>query len=272
MKKLWIAVSFIISIVFLSGCTQQQYSVHINEDETVEFKINVSISESTVKQMQEYDLDTDLFHRNITTLFDPYIQQLEQKEFRVDLNSDTLSYGFTASKTYKSLVYFNHDIKKLNEEGIIKGLNIELSKKQEVLSSQYAATGELQYLIEDYFEDKTSQVSEWKSKVPISDMFANLTVSSAVGVIKGAKGSQDVQGNIINFTVGFNPDSTPITEQEKLEFGVSYSKENELLKAIIIIGGILIFIILFILWRVYSTRDATGNKMIKRKSKQRKRK
>ena len=156
--------------LFLTGCTNQEYSLIVNEDDSADLSIKCIVDKDTYDLLSSYDLEESYkFEQNESSanpiercdiLFQETAAVFYDYGFEINPVNDSIQIGFEASKKYKTVDELNADIKKLYEDGLT-GFNGEVTITDSLLSKTYLFSGTVQYLLDpdaDISESEKNQL------------------------------------------------------------------------------------------------------------------
>ena len=173
-KKLICLLGLFTFFIF-TGCGTQVYNLKFNSDNTLDFKIRITVDTTTYDLLSSYGININELNRNKISYGDEEIDSLDAvfqeqaaiyKQYGYDIINvvDTVEIGFEAHKTYTTIDEFNQEIKKMYDERIV-GTNIEVIKEESSLKSTYKVYGSLEYILDDDVDLSDPAVKDNFSKV-----------------------------------------------------------------------------------------------------------
>lgn len=158
--------------LFLTGCTNQEYSLIVNEDDSADLSIKCIVDKDTYDLLSSYDLEESYkFEQNESSanpiercdiLFQETAAVFYDYGFDINPVNDSIQIGFEASKKYKTVDELNADIKKLYEDGLT-GFNGEVTITDSLLSKTYLFSGTVQYLLDPDADISESEKNQLES-------------------------------------------------------------------------------------------------------------
>lgn len=248
-----------IVLFILAGCTTQNYSVAINEDNTVSFTTKVSMKNNTLNQLQELQLDSNVFSESPTDIFQPVTEVYEQRGFQATNVTDNVAMGMEYSKTYDNISMFNNEMKDLVKEDV-SGLDIEIRDESTLLNNVYTVAGNVSYLLPDGLAEYSTEFPEWVNYTPTQDMVATVYINSKLGSVSGVRDGE-MNGNQAYWSTNFEESAEPLDEQSPLPVGVQYTLQRPIVRITIffLVGLVVIGLGLYIVRRK-QLKDKDGEK------------
>lgn len=200
-----------VLMVFLTGCTRQEYNVSINDNNSVDLTIKVLISKESYNLISTFGIDINELEENkqvdtgteidkINALFQETAMMFHEYGFNITTLDDAVEIGFKAEKSYLTIDEFNTEIKKLCDNNLC-GLNLDIQHTDKTNLQEYKAYGTLDYLI-----DKDMGLSDETIKTYFDEQYdtSNMTAVAYINM----------------------PLSTPITNHDGVESNNGISWET----------------------------------------------
>lgn len=238
--KLFRLMLLSLFFIFLTGCTQQSYILRVLEDDKVDLTASITMSDKTLQQLKDYELDTNMFHLDPTAVFDRLVEQYEANGFLVTNISDNVTSGVSLKKTYATIDEFNKETQQLYESGL-SGLNMVITKDSGILKTDYKFSGSLEYVVDKDLYTYIDQFPAWRDYVPIGDMSANITVGTQLGNVTLHENAE-IQNNQGYWSARFDSEASPLIDQSPNNVRILYSSENILLKTGLFIVGFIVLV------------------------------
>lgn len=154
----------IVMILFLTGCTNQDYTLVVNSDDTARFTIRYIVDKDTYELLEAYDIETNYkFEQSMNSansiercdvLFQEAASIFHKYGFKINPVNDAIEIGFEATKDYKTIEELNKDLPKLYENGLT-GFNGQVTISQTLLAKTYLFSGTVKY-----YTDPDAELSE----------------------------------------------------------------------------------------------------------------
>ncbi len=160
----------IILIILLTGCGTQNYSLKVNDDNSVEYKIRITVDSTTYDLLSSYGVDMSNLNRNKKSYGDEDIDSLDAvfqeqamlyRQYNYDIVNvtDTVEIGFEALKKYNTIDEFNSEIKEMYDRNLI-GTNVEVIKEETSFGETYKVYGTLEYILDEDVDLEDPAVKE----------------------------------------------------------------------------------------------------------------
>lgn len=244
-KKIIIILSIIV--VFLTGCTRQEYNININDNNSVDFTIKVLISKESYNLISSFGIDINELEENkqketgtsidtINALFQETARMLHNYGFNITTLDDAVEVGFKAEKSYLTIEEFNSEIKKLCDNNL-SGLALDIQYTDKTNLKEYKAYGTLDYLIDkDMGLDDETIKTYFNDQYDTSDMTATAYINMPLSTpVTNHDGEVSTNNGAISWTTSYN-------DGQKEVHIVSLLKNNTILYII----GVVCFVILLI--------------------------
>lgn len=190
MKKIrYIAtLCLVIALITLAGCTRQEYSVNINDQNNVEFEIKVLISRQSYELLSSFGIDINELNEkqiidtgtgidNVNVLFQETAMLFYDYGFNIQPLDDAVDIGFSAKKSYLTIEEFNAEIQQLVANNL-SGLYLDIQYVNTNTHKEYKAYGTINYLIDpDMGLDDESIKQYFDRQYDSSDMTAKVTIN-----------------------------------------------------------------------------------------------
>lgn len=147
----------ILMVLFVSGCTNQDYTLIVNSDDTSRFTVRFAVNKDTYDLLSAYNIEKNYkFEQSSNSanniercdvLFQETAAVFYEYGFKITPINDAVEIGFEGVKEYKTLEALNKDLNKLYTDGLIK-LKGTVTKTESLLSKTYLFSGTLEYLID----------------------------------------------------------------------------------------------------------------------------
>lgn len=169
-KKI-LALLMLCMAFLLSGCTYQEYTLQINDDNTCQLTMQITVNNDLYSLLSTYDVDTQALNRtkntsydndelnNVDALFQELAAIYDSYGFNIIAINDTVDIGFKASKRYKTLDEINNEIKELNNIGIC-GFDFQISQNKDTFSNEYRVYGTLDYILDPDIDMSIPEIEE----------------------------------------------------------------------------------------------------------------
>lgn len=159
-----------MSILVFTGCTSQEYSLQINDDETCNLTIQITVNHEVYSLLGTYGIDTSALNRqkkvvfdneldDVDALFQEYAVKYSNRDFKIEAINDTIEIGFKATKKYNTISEANTDIKDLQTAGL-SGLDFEITSDSSQFKTDYKVYGSVKYLLDSDIDMKNELISE----------------------------------------------------------------------------------------------------------------
>lgn len=169
-KKMLLAFIMLVTVLCFSGCGVQKYTLQINDDDTCNFSLAVSINRDTYNLLPTYGIDVDKLNRekntstgtaidDVDAIFQEVAVMFNEYGYEISVINDTIDVGFKASKTYASIAEFNSEIKSFYDNGLV-GTNLEITKTQTRYDTKYTCYGSLDYVLDKDIDFNNATVSD----------------------------------------------------------------------------------------------------------------
>lgn len=185
-KKLIILCCTLVMLI-ITGCTSQEYTLQINDDNTCNLTCQITVSREVYSLLATYDIDTAALNRQKEVTYDNELDDVDAlfQEIAVIYNSygfkitpinDSTIIGFKANKTYTALEEANKEIKNLKQAGLT-GFDFEIKHTQTKIKNEYQIYGTLDYILDpDIDMDDTLIHDNFLSLFDTSTLSAKATI------------------------------------------------------------------------------------------------
>lgn len=253
-NKLILIFMCITMMLGLSACTSQTYTVKINNDDTVNMAIEISLDMDTYKtlgsfgvdlnKLEESKADTGTYIDNINALFQETAAYLNSYGYEIKSLDDAIQVGIKAEKTYKNLDEFNAEIKQIYEDGN-SGFNLEIMKTETMTKTEYKAYGTLSYYLDPdsnltdekikaYFDE------QYDSSGMVANVYIYMPTSTKVSATDGDS-STGIAG-AIHWQAKYDKSETPV-------HAISQYTDTTLYYIIAVVAIVVIVIVVFFVLR-----------------------
>lgn len=168
-KQLFILGCMLFMIV-LTGCTSQEYSLQVNDDDTCSFTCQVTVNRDVYSLLATYDIDTAALNRQKNTSYnnelddvDVLFQELaviySTYDFKITPINDTTIIGFKANKVYPNIEEANKEIKNLKRAGL-SGFDFEITHNASKVKNEYTVYGTLDYILDPDIDMENKLINE----------------------------------------------------------------------------------------------------------------
>ncbi len=238
LKKILPCLTLILTL-FLTGCTNQSYSLIVNSDDSSTLKVKYVVDSDTYDLLDSYDLDKDYnFEKKETSsnpieqcdvLFQETAAVFSQYGFRIKPVNDAVEIGFEAEKQYASIDELNKDLPSMYNDGLINFTG-EVKVTKNLLKKEYLFSGKVKYLL-----DPDTEISE-EDKNKILDFYDPSSLHAKVSMrMPGDLVAHDgkIEEGMAIYTATYNDNKeVPVHLKTKIT--------NKSMQMIIITGGIVI--------------------------------
>ena len=225
MKKYICILLLVIAASLFCGCGSQSYFLTVNNDDTSDFSVSVTVDKDTYSLLSSYGIDSDKLNRqkittsgtsidDIDALFQEAAAIFQEYGFETEPVNDSVEIGFSAKKTYSSIEELNAEIKELYDKEVI-GLTIEVTKYSSKFKTQYSMTGELRYVLDPDVDledeqnaeifnsvfDQSNLIADFTAVFPSSTSIADtdgVTSSNGAGATWSIKYTDEAESTAIN--------------------------------------------------------------------------
>lgn len=152
----------VLMVLFVSGCTNQDYTLVVNSDDTSRFTVKFIVNKDTYDLLSAYNIEKNYkFEQSANSanniercdvLFQETAAVFYEYGFKITPVNDAIEIGFEGVKEYKTLEALNKDLDKLYRDGLIK-LKGVVTKDESLLAKTYLFSGSLEYLIDPDLSD-----------------------------------------------------------------------------------------------------------------------
>lgn len=175
----------IIFTLFLTGCTNQEYTLVVNSDDSADLTIRYIVDKDTYDLLSSYDIEGSYkFEQNTSSaneiercdvLFQEAAAVFYDYGFKINPVNDSIEIGFEASKNYKTIDELNADIAKLYNDGLTN-FNGEVTVDDSLLSKTYVFSGTVKYLLDPDAEVTDAEKSQILSLYDTSNLHAQVSL------------------------------------------------------------------------------------------------
>lgn len=152
----------VLMVLFVSGCTNQDYTLVVNSDDSARFTVRFAVNKDTYDLLSAYDIEKNYkFEQSSTSanniercdvLFQETAAVFYEYGFKINPINDAVEIGFEGVKEYKTIEALNKDLEKLYNDGLIK-LKGTVTKTESLLAQTYVFSGSVEYLMDPDAED-----------------------------------------------------------------------------------------------------------------------
>lgn len=168
LKKILPCLALIICI-FLSGCTNQSYSLVVNEDDTSTLTVRIVVDKDTYDLLNSYDIEKNYnFEQKETSsnpieqcdvLFQETAAVFSQYGFDISPVNDSIEIGFEGVKKYANINDLNTDLSTMYNDGLINFVG-EVSVSNSILGKTYLFSGQVAYKLDPDAEVSDSEKNQ----------------------------------------------------------------------------------------------------------------
>lgn len=237
----------ILALFAFTGCGTQEYSIQINDDDSVVFSTKIAVPKEIYNSMAEmYAVDFDKLNReknvsdealqSIDALFQETAALFMQYDFSISAIDDALNVGFEATKTYPNLEAFNEEMATLEYHNII-GLDVEIIKSETRYKTTYTCQGNLTYVLDPDIDMENEEIrNNFQAIYPNKDSLeSRLSITIPMSTTLDATNGT-FENNAYVWTANYNNG-----EPEKVGFGIRSYITN--IKAYIYTGIIILVVV-----------------------------
>lgn len=156
--------------ILLTGCTNQEYKLSVNDDGTCVMNFEVSVNTEVYNLLSSYDVDTAELNRkkkndygNVLDDVDALFQELasiyHKYGYEIEVVNDAVKIGFSATKIYSNTDEINKEIKELKKMGLT-GLDFEITAQSSELKKEYTVYGTLDYILDPDIDMENSIIKD----------------------------------------------------------------------------------------------------------------
>lgn len=241
-KKIRILIMFVLSFFLLTGCAQQSYFIKVNEDETVNFAIELVLKENTVEKFNQLNIQREAILETKEPLFEEFEKYFKNRGFSVTYSEENSEIKLQMQKMYPSISDFNKETKELYEAKV-SGLGMSINKNSSLKGSNIVYSGELKYVFEQDFLEEIKVNPHFLEYVKDTPINSYLTIYDRDNVV----GIESLEtGDSGEFTTMVNGTWDMTVEQPVKTFGLKTEVKNQAFYIAMFVGislGILLLII-----------------------------
>lgn len=259
-KFILIALSFLL--LFVTGCSQQSYFIKVNEDDTVNFAVELSVPDKVIKKIDELNIQREAILDSKEPLFEEIKKIYGLRGFSYSYKEDDTMIKVTFQKVYPSVANFNEELKELYDEGLI-GLGININRSNKLSGVKTTYNGALKYVFDPDF------INELKDNEHLGEFLKDTQITSYVTIYDKddlvAQDSLEIGDGDYNTMVNGTWDMK--LDQPLKTFGLATEQKNQLFAifSFIAIVGVVLFLVVVILGRKVNVAAFIKNKMAERK-------
>lgn len=159
--------------IFLSGCTNQVYTLVVNENDSSTFTVRYVVDKDTYDLLSSYDIDRNYnFEQQENSqnkieqcdvLFQETAAVFYDNGFKINPINDSIQIGFEAEKQYASPEELNKGLEELYEAGLIK-MTGELRVEENIFKKEYKFYGKIDY----FLDPDAAQITDAQKKQVLS--------------------------------------------------------------------------------------------------------
>lgn len=221
LKRFCTILLMMICIFCLCGCGKQDYFLQINDDDTCNFTIKLTINRDTYNSLSsDYEVDIDQLNRekntmtgtdmdNVDAVFQETAAIFNQYGYQITAINDTIDIGFEASKKYNTIAELNAEIAELHSINLI-GVNLQVGKEQTRYQKTYRCYGELDYILDEDIDMKDDFISKmFLSQADLESLTCQFSVVMPYStVLERTDGTASPNG--YTWTSSYQGSATPI--------------------------------------------------------------
>lgn len=241
LKALFLSFIIIITMFLLQSCVLQKYSLKLNDDDTVQFMINLTLPHKVFEYLDDYNVDTSEIREDPFLLFTEVDDIYLNRDFKKEVKSSDLETKISYYKLYPSVAAFNQEIEKLYESNEI-GLSLKLLHKNSLRGQSRSYSGSLEYFLDPEFVKLIKKHPELKKSIPNNSLNAILQIEDNSEILK-SKNIKDVE-NIKTLVVEGNLDNN-----HKQDFYLE-TNEHKTFFVLLIFGLIILAVVALLLFLV----------------------
>lgn len=184
MKKILPCIALILCF-FLTGCTNQTYSLIINDDDSSTFTVRVVVDKDTYDLLNSYDIEKNYnFEQKETSsnsieqcdvLFQETAAVFNQYGFEISPVNDAVEIGFQGVKKYTAIDDLNKDLVAMYNDGLINFVG-EVSVDSSIFGKTYLFSGKVAYKL-----DPDAEISE-EEKNQLLELYDTSSLSAKVSL------------------------------------------------------------------------------------------
>lgn len=193
-----------VILLVLTGCVKEEASISVNEDGSSDVEATVTISKDNYDYLASLDPENKLGDdsKSIASLFEKEIEKFEKNGFNVEIINSSIEVGYRVSKSYITSSDFNKDIKKLNDDKLIKS-DIQLQTKRSIYKSKFKIEGKIAYLRDKKYDKLVNEIKEIDKNFKFNDNYSlRLTINlpGEIKKINNKKTTWDINSRDDNYT------------------------------------------------------------------------
>lgn len=243
MRRIKLFLILLLSFM-LVGCAQQSYFVKVNDDDTVNFKIELKVPIKEVEKFDTLNIQKEEILESKEPLFNILGKKFKDKGFTTSYKEDTTGIIYDVQKIYKNPAEFNAEIKELNNQKLI-GLNLNIDKDSKLSGTKVGYHGFLKFNMDDDLKNElksNSHLIDFMKDVPITATLTIVEDKPIVNVLSMETGEKGEATAIIGGTWDIN------SEQPEKEVGIVVEEKNQTFALITFgLGGFAILALVFII-------------------------
>lgn len=235
-----------IFTIMLTGCTNQEYNLTVNDDGTCIMNFEITVNTEVYNLLSSYDVDTADLNRkkkndygneldNVDALFQEFASIYHKYGYEIEVVNDAVKIGFSATKIYPNPDEINKEIKELKKMGLT-GLDFEISAQASELKKEYTVYGTLDYILDPDIDMENNTIKDnFPTLFDTSILTAQAKITMPSGTeISASDGNQEE--NTVTWKASYNEETT--------EVHVISSYKNKSLYVIIIFAVIIIVLVI----------------------------
>lgn len=150
-KKIGLVLMLIITLT-LSGCAQQSYFLQVNEDSSVNFAAELTITQTGLNKLKDLNIQREEILESYEPLFKNIKEYYTEKGFDYSYSDNDGQAKVTLKKFYPNIQSFNEEIKLLCDEGK-SGLMLNINRDTDITGTNTKYKGAIRYQFDPKFKE-----------------------------------------------------------------------------------------------------------------------
>lgn len=229
-RKIGLVLLLVLTLA-LSGCAQQSYFIKVNEDSSVNFAAELTITQTGLNKLKDLNIQREEILESYEPLFKQIKEYYTEKGFSYKYVDSDGQAKVVLKKFYPDIQSFNEEIKLLCDEGK-SGLMLNIDRNTDITGSNTKYKGTIRFQFDPKFRDvvkSNPNLLKYINSIPLDSYLRVYDKDKLITIDNIAEENGE-------YAIMVNGTWEPNAEQPTKTFLLETEKKNETFALIVFFG------------------------------------